>query len=648
MSFQDYCDKISEVDGQRISINNTFVIGFSNTKGQIFTIDPSVAINFLKFLDQSNTKCYSVWNESPRRKEKYTQYEEKSYRAIFQAASDDKSLVAISSLGGSQTRPLTEVLSKLICYLGQFAYEGVEINTYFDPDSVQKALRAVPDDLTALAGTAYLQRPAGLKERFKVWMRRSNLSEKTIVSYSEDCINFADQVIRNIDDKFTGFFSISKPAALEVQMRQLDSVKEWNDRNVSGNGMYRAGLNKYKEFLLHLNNQVIVNIPKPFLLLAGISGTGKTRFVREQAALHRNAYPSNHCLIPVRPDWHEPSDLLGYISRIGQDGARYVVTDLLRFVVHAWLDAKASASNTELMCKSPAEMTPHWLCLDEMNLAPVEQYFADYLAVLETRKWIDGNYQCSPLLKAAVIQQLDEDGKAELRKQLGVGTEHENLWQYFTTIGIPLPPNLIVAGTVNMDETTHGFSRKVIDRAYTIDFGAFFPNDFSDFFEPTTRPVSLGFPVLSSVTRNDLAAVPFDADGSKSIAFLGAVNDVLKDTPFELAYRALNELLLAVVCFQPTDDSELQSVWDDFLMSKVLPRIDGDAEKLGLNDEISLLTRLLGEIEKQFTHIRNAQRPDLLREKIGGGVCLVDCRSEQKLSWMQERLRMNGFTSFWP
>jgi hypothetical protein len=390
------------------------------------------------------------------------------------------------------------------------------------------------------------------------------------------------------------------------------------------------------------------SLPKPLLLLAGISGTGKTRFVREQAAVHRGGDLTNYCLVPVRPDWHEPSDLLGYISRIGQDGARYVVTDLLRFVVKAWQDAKASATATELVSKSPAEMTPYWLCLDEMNLAPVEQYFADYLAVLETRKWEGGNYQCSPLLKAAVIQQLDEAGKAELRKQLELGAKHDDLWQYFTTIGIPLPPNLIVAGTVNMDETTHGFSRKVIDRAFTIDFGAFYPNDFGEFFEPVTRPVSLGFPVLSGVTRNDLAAAPADADGSKSVAFLGAVNGVLKATPFELAYRALNELLLAVVCFQPKGDAELQAVWDDFLMSKVLPRIDGDAEKLGFNDEISLLTRLLGEIEKQFTHIGSAQRPDLLREKIGGGVCMVDCRSKQKLAWMQERLRMNGFTTFWP
>jgi hypothetical protein len=386
-------------------------------------------------------------------------------------------------------------------------------------------------------------------------------------------------------------------------------------------------------------------LPKPFLLLAGISGTGKTRFVREQAAKHRDGKLSNYRLIPVRPDWHEPSDLLGYISRIGNGGARYVVTDLLRFVVEAWQDAKESATAIELVNKSPAAMTPYWLCLDEMNLAPVEQYFADYLSVLETRKWEGGNYSCDPLLKATTIQQLDAAGQTDLRQQLGLGAEHDDLWQYFTAKGIPLPPNLIVAGTVNMDETTHGFSRKVIDRAFTIDFGVFYPNNFAEFFEEdqTTRPKTLSFPVLSGATKADFSEIP-----TKSIAFLAAINGVLKATPFELAYRALNELLLALLCFQPKDDAELLAVWDDFLMSKVLPRIDGDAEKLSLDGDSSLLTKLLATISEQFAIVETAQRPDLLRENIDGSVCMVDYRARQKLIWMQERLSMNGFTTFWP
>jgi len=121
----------------------------------------------------------------------------------------------------------------------------------------------------------------------------------------------------------------------------------------------------------------------------------------------------------------------------------------------------------------------------------------------------------------------------------------------------------------------------------------------------------------------------------------------LRDSPFELAYRALNELLLAVVCFNPKGDAELYAVWDDFLMSKVLPRIDGDAEKLGVENEASLLTRLREEIAKQFAGKADT-RPDLLREGKNGSVCAVAWRAEQKLNWMQKRLNDNGFTTFWP
>jgi hypothetical protein len=199
-----------------------------------------------------------------------------------------------------------------------------------------------------------------------------------------------------------------------------------------------------------------------------------------------------------------------------------------------------------------------------------------------------------------------------------------------------------------MDETTHGFSRKVIDRAFTIDFGAFFPNDFSHYFAPATVNKTLSFPVLSKVAPSDLSNVTADPDGSKSIAFLNEINKVLKNTPFELAFRALNELLISLVCFQPKDDAELQAVWDDFLMTKVLPRIDGDGHKLGLDGEESLLTKLEKISKQQMPAIWDTQRPDLLRENRDQSPLLIACRSSQKLQWMQKRLADNSFTSFWP
>ena len=410
-------------------------------------------------------------------------------------------------------------------------------------------------------------------------------------------------------------------------------------------------------------------LSKPFLLLAGISGTGKTRFVREQAKL-TGAFNDTYCLTSVRPDWHEPSDLLGYISRLNGQ-AEYVTTDVLQFIAKAW---RAIADTTGLSIDDKKgtclvvngnhdalnNVTPYWLCLDEMNLAPVEQYFADYLSVLETREWHwegdDFTYSCDALLKSATINELDDKSKLKLKKELGFeNANYEELWQLTCKYGLSIPFNLIVAGTVNMDETTHGFSRKVIDRALSFDFGEFFPNDYDEFFAPNSRHKSLSYPILSHATQADLDST-FDLDGKKSIDFLKSVNSILKNTPFELAYRALNELLLAVVSAQPQDIPTLHAVWDDFLMCKVLPRIEGDQDKLDNNP--SLLEKLSNLLKETFgdDFWSNEQaRPDLYRERITADdtadedkIILVACRSRIKLNWMQERLDKASFTSFWP
>ena len=261
------------------------------------------------------------------------------------------------------------------------------------------------------------------------------------------------------------------------------------------------------------------------------------------------------------------------------------------------------------------------------------------------------------MLVSDTINALDQEhGQKALRKDLKLldTKEDDDLWNYFVTSGIPLPPNLIVAGTVNMDETTHGFSRKVIDRAFTIDFGVFYPNDYDHYFESPIRPKTLSFPLLSQVSKADLEYVKVDAKGLNSIKFLTDINVVLKGTPFELAYRALNELLLAVVSFNPSTVEELQAVWDDFLMTKVLPRIDGDTEKLSnsVDDNSSdILSALLDVIDISFKEILiKNQRLDLLRENKDEKEkpLMISCRSKQKLEWMKARLTLNGFTTFWP
>lgn len=457
-----------------------------------------------------------------------------------------------------------------------------------------------------------------------------------------------------------------------------NKVIQWLNKDIHPLGVIKdISSDEFSE--LYLNVAEITSplvLPKPFLILAGISGTGKTRFVREQAKI-TGQFDETYCLTSVRPDWHEPSDLLGYVSRLN-GCAEYITTDVLKFIAKAWrgivdnslsLEVQDIGGQGERLVVSGEkdnlnQVLPYWLCLDEMNLAPVEQYFADYLSVLETREWFwDGDsfiYSSDALLKPSTINDIAD--KDKLRSELGFdASEYEELWQLICKYGLAIPFNLMVAGTVNMDETTHGFSRKVIDRALSFDFGVFFPNNYDEFFSPKSCNKRLSYPIWSQVTKADLANT-IDIDGSQTIAFLTAVNMVLKNTPFELAFRALNELLLAVVSSQPHDELTLKAIWDDFMMCKVLPRIEGDSDKLTTADGKEVLVELNTVLAAYLNPVWLAdkndevnQRPDLYREKVveegaidEGKVLRIPCRSKEKLKWMSERLTNATFTSFWP
>ncbi|HGF7510420.1 TPA: restriction endonuclease [Vibrio cholerae] len=458
--------------------------------------------------------------------------------------------------------------------------------------------------------------------------------------------------------------------------KRKNKVLQWLNKEIHSLGnIMDISADEFAELSLSINE--IKNaqfLSKPFLLLAGISGTGKTRFVREQAKTSQQ-FADTYCLTSVRPDWHEPSDLLGYISRLN-GAAEYITTDVLQFIAKAWraiadsglaVQVQESEEQGERLVIAGErdeldKVLPYWLCLDEMNLAPVEQYFADYLSVLETRewRWTDDSftYSCDALLKPATIEEIAD--KEKLRKALGfVNSEDKNydeLWQLICQYGLGIPFNLLVAGTVNMDETTHGFSRKVIDRALSFDFGEFFPNNIDEFFAEGGRTIAkrLSYPVISHAKLENFKDVEVDKDAEKTKAFFKAINNVLKQTPFELAFRAFNELCLSVIAFSPKTPKELAAVFDDFLMCKVLPRIEGDEDKLVTADNNNVLVALMEVLETELNQIWPTQevvnlRPDLLqcKEHDPESVLEIPCRSKTKLEWMNKQLN-NGFCSFWP
>lgn len=426
---------------------------------------------------------------------------------------------------------------------------------------------------------------------------------------------------------------------------------------------------------------------KPFLLLAGISGSGKTAFVKKQATLsaeiHNLTKGENFCHLSVRPDWHEPSDLFGYISRIS--GTKYVPTELIRFFVKSFKHCLKDLSNNAIEWKALDQISPYWLCLDEMNLAPVEQYLSDYLSILETRNdCLFTNEKPSAILSNCHLKELVVEGNAG-EKSLGelyyfifdeslspanADNINTKIWNYILENGVPLPPNLIIAGTVNMDETTHNFSRKVIDRAVTLDFTEFFPNEFSDFFNKKINFKCLTFPKRPFVDDEKLLLRGMH-EGNKgsgipdSLYFLQQINEILSGTFFQLGFRALNELYIFETSIRPQSIIELQSIWDDFLMMKILPRIEGDNQKLknifnmaqdslDQDDQIddkSILEELhdICKLDLLKDVWENSERVDFLRfSKDNPGKKLnIKCRTRSKLIWMLKRLEKNLSTDFW-
>lgn len=361
---------------------------------------------------------------------------------------------------------------------------------------------------------------------------------------------------------------------------------------------------------------------KPFLLLAGISGTGKSRIVRELAKAcwevgseeYKDPKPKNFQMIQVKPNWHDSSELIGYVSRVSGT-AEFVAGDFLKFVARAWEDTD----------------TPYFFCLDEMNLAPVEQYFAEYLSVVETRKvGDDGTIMTDPIL-----EKVDEGWYFNLTASL---TTDEDVRKMFNTAGVSIPQNLIVVGTVNMDETTFSFSRKVLDRAMTIEM-----NKVDLYGGLTDRHEPIGKLGTAELVGDAVEGVDVYAEHeevcNKAIDYLAKVNEVLKETPFKVAYRTRNEFLLYVVNNLPynkdADGNELPQdhviarALDEITCMKVLSRIEGDDSKV--NKEF--LDNLRKAIEDGLHTIAG-------EELLGAPISLA------KLDEMKLRLK-SGYTSFW-
>ena len=379
---------------------------------------------------------------------------------------------------------------------------------------------------------------------------------------------------------------------------------------------------------------------KPFLLLAGISGTGKSRIVRELArdcwyedSTEYNAQkPKNFEMIQVKPNWHDSTELIGYVSRVSGEPI-FIAGVFLKFIAKAW-------ENIDV---------PHFLCLDEMNLAPVEQYFAEFLSVIESRKRNnDGNIIITdPIIKPEFEINKDDGTKkvkvwySKLVTELLAECSPEKVFaltKQFEEYGISIPQNLIVVGTVNMDETTFSFSRKVLDRAMTIEM-----NKVDLYAGLDSKYERIGKLNSDMLIGTAVEGVDVYADNeevcNKALTYLQAVNDILDGTPFKIAYRTRNEFLLYVVNNLPynmdengnefSENEVIATALDEITSMKILSRIEGDDTKV----RHSFLEKLIATIETQLLALTGEDKK-------------IESVSIAKLKEMQGRLS-SGYTSFW-
>lgn len=495
------------------------------------------------------------------------------------------------------------------------------------------------------------------KDYFKVTDSILRYREDSV--YKNECDNARTQSVQDVRiQKFLANHEFIETEGKELVLQDqfvMRARKLVANFEINGTTTERSGLTYYVNGKdATLNKDVLSYLSairtKPFLLLAGISGTGKSRIVKEMAYAscpnegdlrEDKTSPGNYCLVEVKPNWNDSTELLGYETVL--DGGNYHLTKFVKFLIKAMQH----------------ENVPFFVCLDEMNLAAVEQYFAEFLSILESRKDVDEIIKSEPLIPAAIFEKYQQKLHKELfptkdssNTSTGAGcyTTDDGTAVYLHRTyaklmeeGLRIPRNLIVVGTVNMDDTTYQFSRKVIDRAMTIEMNEVNLNDMFDIEKPDAlsyredvvdkgwffAPFAQSNSALQQMNgERELLEKKIkatigqtDADGTTTPDSLEAI---LGKTPFRIAYRVVNELILHFYALrQENKKAEFEELYnkalDNILMMKVLPRIEGNED-------------LVKEPLAQLATWTEVAYP----------------KANAKIIEMRERLELSHFTSFWP
>ena len=346
---------------------------------------------------------------------------------------------------------------------------------------------------------------------------------------------------------------------------------------------------------------------KPFVILAGTSGTGKTRLVKLFAeAVGATTGNGRYKMVSVRPDWSDSSDLFGHEDLNG----KFIPGAIIDFVKQAEIDSNR----------------PYFLCLDEMNLARVEYYLSDILSVIETRDFVGGTIQSDPLVSDTYY-----------------GSDTSAAGRYGT---VRLPENLYIIGTVNMDETTFPFSRKVLDRANTIEFSYvdLMPNlDELPREMPQAMNLNNAFLKTEYLLLGQCAAE--SETGNRYCLELQKGNRILQKASAHVGYRVRDEIVFYLLDNKKYDLLAENEAMDNELMQKILPRIQGSNASVK-----AMLCELFKFCAGDYDgyQVQSDNISDKMRKALNDAGRKIKYRhSAEKIELMTRRFEEDGFTSYW-
>ena len=378
---------------------------------------------------------------------------------------------------------------------------------------------------------------------------------------------------------------MSKEGEEMTTKQKIEAIKTY----IAAKGFNYEG-NLIENFYLSLKS-------KPFVILAGTSGTGKTRLVK----LFAEAIGAKMKLVPVRPDWSDSSDLFGHTDLSGkfQPGA------IIDFI-------KQAEWNKD---------TPYFLCLDEMNLARVEYYLSDFLSVIETRDRKDnGEIETDAMVDVDYYKDKEAQGKYGR---------------------VFIPENLYIVGTVNMDETTFPFSKKVLDRANTIEFS--FVNLMSKPAETFAAPQPLNENNSFLKTEYLYLRDCNDDDVVDTVCFdLEELNAILVKANLHVGYRVRDEISFYMMNNKNAELLEKETAFDNEIMQKILPRIQGSSRAIK-----DVLSEMFIKCAGDYTGLAGATDFEQMQSYIDAA---KDCKypnSAKKIAFMMRRYEEDGFTSYW-